>query len=173
MTESRKTGLWGEIYASRYLRNKGYSIKDANYRLSGGEIDIIAEKDGTVCFVEVKTRSAGAYFSPSEAVDYQKENNIKNVAAAYISRYKIEKNARFDIIEIILEKETYKLIPILMAFIGGGLGILIYYTNPEIILNADNIWTALGIGIISGLSSTGTNQLIKQTFNKSEENKNE
>ena len=70
------------------------------------------------------------------------------------------------------KQETYKLIPILMASIGGGLGILIYYTNPEIILNADNIWTALGIGIVSGLSSTGTNQLIKQTFNKGEESIN-
>ena len=59
-----------------------------------------------------------------------------------------------------------------MACIGGGLGILIYYTNPEKILNADNIWTALGIGIVSGLSSTGTNQLIKQTFIKNEENEN-
>ena len=70
------------------------------------------------------------------------------------------------------KKETYKLIPILMASIGGGFGILIYNTNPEIILNADNIWTALGIGIVSGLSSTGTNQLIKQTFKKGED-KNE
>ena len=66
------------------------------------------------------------------------------------------------------KQETYKLIPILMACIGGGLGMLIYYTNPETILNADNIWTALGIGIVSGLSSTGTNQLIKQTLLKGE-----
>ena len=64
ITESKKTGLWGEIYAARYLRQKGYSIKSSNYRLSGGEIDIIAEKDDVFCFVEVKTRSVGAYFSP-------------------------------------------------------------------------------------------------------------
>lgn len=57
---------------------------------------------------------------------------------------------------------TYKLIPIVMAIIGGLLGVIIYLTNPEIILNAENIWTALGIGIVSGLSSTGTNQIIKQ-----------
>ncbi len=109
ITEAKKTGLWGEIYAARYLRNKGYTIKDANYRLSGGEIDIIAEKDDTICFVEVKTRSVGAYFSPGEAVDYNKENNIKNAAAAYTARYKIDKDIRFDIIEIILDKENYKL----------------------------------------------------------------
>lgn len=70
------------------------------------------------------------------------------------------------------KQETYKLIPILMACIGGALGILIYYTNHEMILNADNIWTALGIGIVSGLSSTGTNQLIKQIFYKSEDDIN-
>lgn len=109
MTESKKTGLWGEIYAARYLRQKGYSIKSSNYSLSGGEIDIIAEKNDVFCFVEVKTRSDGAYFSPAEAVDYHKENNVRNAAAAYMTRYKIDKDIRFDIIEIILDNENYKL----------------------------------------------------------------
>ena len=59
-----------------------------------------------------------------------------------------------------------------MAIIGGLLGIIIYLTNPEIILNAENIWIALGIGIVSGASSTGANQIIKQIFKKGEE-KNE
>ena len=116
MTESRKTGLWGEIYASRYLRKQGYVIKDANYRLTGGEIDIIAVKDGTVCFVEVKTRGENSFFQPSEAVDFTKENNIKNVASAYTSRYKITQNVRYDIVEIILCKETYRLRHIENAF---------------------------------------------------------
>ncbi len=65
------------------------------------------------------------------------------------------------------KQEAYKLIPILVAIIGGLLGILIYLTNPEMIFNADNIWIALGIGIVSGTSSTGTNQIIKQLFEKS------
>ncbi len=59
-----------------------------------------------------------------------------------------------------------------MAIGGGVLGILIYLTNPEIIFNVENIWTALLIGIVSGTSSTGTNQIIKQLFKKGEE-KNE
>jgi hypothetical protein len=59
-----------------------------------------------------------------------------------------------------------------MAIIGGLLGIIIYLTNPEMILNAENIWIALGIGIVSGASSTGANQIIKQIFKKGEE-KNE
>jgi len=62
-------------------------------------------------------------------------------------------------------KDLYKIIPILNAILGGILGIAIYLTNPEIMFNASNIWIALGIGIVSGVSSTGTNQIIKQIFN--------
>ena len=70
------------------------------------------------------------------------------------------------------KKETYKLIPLLVSLFGGILGILIYFTAPEI-LNVDNIYLALEIGIISGSSATGTNQIIKQIFkNKEEENEN-
>ena len=63
------------------------------------------------------------------------------------------------------KQEMYKLIPILVAFVGGILGVVIYITAPEVILNVSNPWIALGIGIMSGFSSTGTNQVIKQMFN--------
>ncbi len=65
-------------------------------------------------------------------------------------------------------QETYKIIPIVMAISGGILGIVIFLTAPEIMLNISNIWGALLIGIISGTSSTGTNQIIKQIFIKGE-----
>lgn len=71
------------------------------------------------------------------------------------------------------KQEAYKLIPISVAIIGGILGILIYLTEPKMIFNVDNLWIALGIGIVSGASSTGTNQIIKQIFKNKEENKNE
>lgn len=63
-------------------------------------------------------------------------------------------------------KDLYKLIPMILACFGGLLGILIFLTNPEIMLNVSNAWTALGIGIVSGVSSTGTNQIIKKIFNQ-------
>lgn len=63
-------------------------------------------------------------------------------------------------------QEAYKLIPILVAILGGLLGALIYFTNPEMIFNADNIWIALGIGIVSGFTATGTNQVVKQLLSK-------
>ena len=67
--------------------------------------------------------------------------------------------------------ETYKFIPILLSISGGILGILIYLTNQEMMMNASNIWIALGIGIVSGASSTGTNQIIKQLYRKEKEEK--
>ena len=62
--------------------------------------------------------------------------------------------------------EMYKLIPILVAIIGGVLGVVIYFTTPEMMLNVDNLWIALGIGIMSGFSATGTNQIVKQIYLK-------
>lgn len=62
--------------------------------------------------------------------------------------------------------ELFKLIPIVVACFGGFLGVVIYLTNPEILFNISNVWGALFIGIVSGVSSTGTNQIIKQLFNK-------
>lgn len=76
-----------------------------------------------------------------------------------------------EIYKVIFKKrpETYKFIPVLLTISGGFLGILMYLTNKEMILNASNPWIALEIGIISGASSTGTNQIIKQLFSKEKE----
>lgn len=68
------------------------------------------------------------------------------------------------------KKETYKFIPIFLSITGGLLGIVIYLTNQEMMMNASNIWIALGIGMVSGASSTGTNQIVKQLFFKEKEN---
>lgn len=109
IAEPRKTGLLGEIYAARYLRNKGYSIMAANFRSRSGEIDIIADSGDTVCFVEVKTRKEGAFFDPAFAVDSAKEENVKSTAAAFISATKCKKNIRFDIVEVVLCEKQYKI----------------------------------------------------------------
>jgi len=64
-----------------------------------------------------------------------------------------------------------RLIPIISAVLGAGLGIAAFYIAPEIII-ADNLLTAIIIGGASGLSATGTNQIIKQ-ISKSQEKSDE
>ena len=61
-------------------------------------------------------------------------------------------------------KELYRFIPVIMCILGGILGVICFYVTPEMIFNAENIWIALGIGIVSGASATCTNQIIKQLF---------
>ena len=104
LPEHLKVGLRGEQLACRYLRNKKYGILATNFATRLGETDIIAQSpDGTICFVEVKTRSPGQLTAPSEAVDYRKSENLKTNAAAFIKATKSDATrTRFDIIEVIL-----------------------------------------------------------------------
>lgn len=60
------------------------------------------------------------------------------------------------------KKSKYKYIPICVGGIGGILGLMIYFFSPELLLSVDNPFTAIAVGIVSGLSSTGANQVIKQ-----------
>ena len=62
-------------------------------------------------------------------------------------------------------KNNGKIIPLLASVIGGLFGVIIYLVSPSY-LQVNNIWVALELGIISGLASTGTNQIIKKVFSK-------
>lgn len=78
-----------------------------------------------------------------------------------------------ELYKLVFRKKTqaYKFIPITMCVIGGMLGIIMFYTEPTMVFDADNAWVALGIGMVSGVSATGTNQIIKQLFGKNKESK--
>ena|SRR5699024_2888860 len=65
---------------------------------------------------------------------------------------------------------AYRFIPLVTSVLGGILGVVIFLTNPEVILDAPNIWIALGVGIVSGASATGANQIIKQIFQQTNPN---
>lgn len=69
--------------------------------------------------------------------------------------------------KLIMKKKTYKYIPIVTAIFGGALGLLIYKVSPNAI-NTTNPYDAIMIGIMSGTSSTGTNQIINKIFKKGE-----
>ena len=106
---TKKTGDRGEDYTAAYLKKNGYKILSRNYRKSYGEIDIIASKDKTICFVEVKTRHSGTLSQPYEAVDFRKQSKIIKTATAYLIQNSIESECRFDVSEVFVDKETLKL----------------------------------------------------------------
>lgn len=69
-----------------------------------------------------------------------------------------------EIYKVLFKKNTkkYKIIPFVVAIFGAILAIIIYLTEPKVLLSATNVWEAIVIGIVSGFSSTGSNQAIKQ-----------
>ena len=97
------TGVWGEVYAARYLRDNGYSIRAANYQTRMGEVDVIAERDGVTVFVEVKTRSAGMLARPMESVTVDKQRRLTLAAKQYLRLEPTTAAARFDVIEVYLD----------------------------------------------------------------------
>ena len=94
-------GRAGEVKAAEFLKKKGYKILTKNYKTHIGEIDIIAEDNGTVVFVEVKTRVDDAFGVPSEAVTEKKIRKYEKVATEYLIRERsLDVLCRFDVIEI-------------------------------------------------------------------------
>ena len=95
---SAPRGKAGEDAVCEYLKKQGSEIIKRNYRIKGGEIDIISEKDGCIAFTEVKTRKFGALIEGYEAVTKAKMRRIINASEQFIisnPRYKDCKR-RFD-----------------------------------------------------------------------------
>ena len=97
---NKTLGSIGEAIAEAYLKKHGYKILERNYRLKIGEIDLIAEKDNGISFIEVKSRSSKKFGTAKEAVNFQKQFKIRKVAEYYLMKAKKEYfYVNFDVIE--------------------------------------------------------------------------
>ncbi len=99
--EKKDTGFLGEERAAQVLLEKGYTILERNWFCKKQEIDIIATKDNSLVFVEVKTRSTRENGDPAECVTRKQRNGIIKAANYYL----MEKNTeyaeiRFDIFSV-------------------------------------------------------------------------
>ena len=88
-TANKQIGKMGENLAEIYLKNSGFTILERNYRYSKyAEIDIIALKDNTVHFIEVKTRNKTYFGTPLEAINKKKLTSIFRCASYYLQQTK-------------------------------------------------------------------------------------
>lgn len=94
-------GKKGEDFCASYYEKNGYKITERNYHCRHGEIDVIAENECTVVFVEVKTRSENQALEAKDAVTTSKQKKIALTALYYASCKEIEKAMRFDVFEVI------------------------------------------------------------------------
>ena len=106
---TKQIGKIGEDLAVEFLKHNHYNILERNYRNRIGEIDIIAEDSGTLCFIEVKTRTSDNFGFPQEAVSRSKQRKIAQTVLVYLkAKNRIKGDFRFDIIAIMLDETDKK-----------------------------------------------------------------
>lgn len=104
MSRQHETGRIGEEAVCQYLGERGYEILARNFRVRGGEIDIIARRGEEMAFVEVKTRKPHALESGFEAVGTAKQHRIIRAGYRYCEKQGIADTDyyfRYDIAEVI------------------------------------------------------------------------
>lgn len=104
-TNRQQTGQRGEELAASYFTQRGYAIKHRNWRCSAGELDLVLEKDGTLVFVEVRTRTSPRFGTPEESVTPAKQQRLIDLAQIYLQKNNCPHLSwRIDVMAIALER---------------------------------------------------------------------
>jgi len=115
---TKQLGFSGEQAVAEYLKNKDFKILVQNFSTKLGEVDLIAQKDELIVFVEVKTRQR-AYFPISNVVTFTKQQKITKTAKLFILKNNIiDKVCRFDVATVVLGNDEYNIEYIENAFYG-------------------------------------------------------
>ncbi|MCL2826508.1 MAG: YraN family protein [Eggerthellaceae bacterium] len=100
---NQEVGTKGEEAAVSFLKSRGYCIRDRNWKCLGGEVDIVAEDEEALVFIEVKTRESCEYGFPEEAVDLKKRKRYEKIAGFYLQDHEVDdKCVRFDVVSILV-----------------------------------------------------------------------
>lgn len=107
MAKHYELGKIGEQFAVDFLINKGYEIKERNWRFQKAEVDIIAQKENVLAVVEVKTRSSDYFGNPQDFINQKKINLLVKAIDEYVVSNNLNVDVRFDVIGIVkTDKKT-------------------------------------------------------------------
>jgi len=97
-------GKRAENVVARRLWWEGYRILERNYATGAGEVDIVARKGETICFVEVRAKAEGSPVAPKDTIGPGKRRRIHSAAAAYLKANRLaDVSVRYDIAEVWLD----------------------------------------------------------------------
>lgn len=116
LESTNSIGKSGESHACTHLENLGFKIREKNWRHRHDELDIIAENETFIIFVEVKTRKNNSFGSPETFVTRKKQSFMIRAANEYMIRKNLEKEARFDIVAVTGVHENPEVVHIPNAF---------------------------------------------------------
>ena len=106
MATHNDLGRKGEGIAKAHLEATGYEIMDENWVHGKAEIDLIAYKDKTIIFAEVKARTGNGFGEPEDFVDARKQRLLADAADEYIYLMNHQGEVRFDIISILFDRNN-------------------------------------------------------------------
>jgi putative endonuclease len=106
MTDTRRgLGRLGEQLAVAELTRRGYRIHQRNWRCTAGEIDIVANHDGWLVFVEVRTRRGRDLGSPEASITPAKRARLIQVAQSYLAEFELDElDWRIDVVAVELTR---------------------------------------------------------------------
>ena len=98
----QRHGKEAERLACAYLRRGGYEIEATNVRYPIGEVDIVAQDQGILCMVEVRSKTSDQFGSATESITFKKRQRLIKAAHWYLQarRPRWEGNVRFDVVAI-------------------------------------------------------------------------
>jgi putative endonuclease len=101
-TDKQVTGDSGEDQALQYLQRQKLTLVERNFRVKGGEIDLIMQDGAVLVFIEVRTRAPGAeqFGGAAASVTPAKQRRLIVAAQLYLKRYTHPPACRFDVIAI-------------------------------------------------------------------------
>ncbi len=106
-----KLGEWGENLTAEKLSEKGFTIIERNWHSRYGEIDIIAQNEEFILFVEVKTRKSADFAQPYESVDYRKQEKIRKTVETYLQQNPSPLQPRLDVASIVAPQGIHSINP--------------------------------------------------------------
>lgn len=93
-------GRWGEELVARRYQTAGYEVLDRNWKIKGGELDLVLARRNEIVFCEVKTRSSDRFGSAAEAVGPRKQQVLRRTASSWLAQHDRKGRLRFDVASV-------------------------------------------------------------------------
>ncbi len=108
LADREKLGRWGEKRCEKFLKRKGLKTLTKNYSCKTGELDLVmVDTDGTIVFVEVRTKADSDFAAPEDSITTPKKTKLLRTARYFLTTNNIEDRPyRFDIVAIVLDKSA-------------------------------------------------------------------
>ena len=108
LTDRERLGRWGEKRCEKFLKKKGLKTLTRNFSCKTGELDLVmVDTDGTIVFVEVRTKAASDFATPEDSITKPKKTRLLRTVRYFLATNNIQDRPyRFDIVAIVLDKST-------------------------------------------------------------------